>query len=453
MKRGLTDAQISAGIRQAKAEAKTIIIRDTGRTKGLQLVITSAGTASWSILYTPRGGNARKRLLLGRHAGSYGLVQARLDAGEHIAEIKRGGDPAVTREIEAAKVRDEAHQQRVKAEAIARRITVARLCELYFSHRDGEPGMEKVKRIVDHNVVPVIGTSIVEELRKRDLQRVVDEVVARGAATQARRVLEAFRPALRWAIDREYLAEGRESIWRGLQLPAKGEARERAISASEIAWLWKQCDAWEADEPNIARIVRLEILLGQRASEVCGMERSELSADRRTWTIPKERTKNGREHVLPLPPQARSIIEEALEATDKKQEQLFVGGRGAVARADTVAHRLADAIRDAKVEPFVQHDLRRTLATRMEEVGVAMATISEILNHVSAKAGSVTRKHYAHGDKTLPMRIALAKWQGIVELCIAGKDPFEIRSEDLDAAEARALAETKGSASRLRLVR
>lgn len=452
MKRGLTDAQISAAMRQAKAKAKTIIVRDTGRTKGLQLVITGNGTASWSLLYTPRGGTARKRLLLGRHAGNYGLVRARLDAGEHIAEIKRGGDPVVIRVIEAAKVRDEAQKQKAQAEALARRITVSRLCELYFAHRDGEPGMEKAKRIVDHDVVPVIGTTIVEELRKRDLQRVVDEVVARGAATQARRVLEAFRPALRWAIERDYLSEGREAIWRALQLPAKGEARERAISAAEIAWLWKQCDAWEKHEPNVARIVRLEILLGQRASEVCGMERSELSADRRTWTIPKERTKNARDHVLPLTPLARTIIEAALEAAKEKQEQLFVGGRGKVARADTVAHRLADAIRDAEVEPFVQHDLRRTLATRMEEAGIAMTTISAILNHVSAKAASVTSKHYAHGDKTLPMRIALAKWQGIVELCIAGKDPFEVRSEDLDAAEARALAEAKGSASRLKLV-
>ena len=451
MSKGLTDAQISSAIRRAKTDGEVIVMRDTGRTRGLQLVIQASGTATWSLLYTPRGGTTRKRLLLGRHEGRYGIVQARLDAGEHIAEIKRGGDPIVAREIEAAKARDEAHQRKTKAEALARRITVARLCELYFAHRDGQPGMEKAKRIVDHDVVPVIGTSIVEELRKRDLQRVVDEVVARGAATQARRVLEAFRPALRWAIDREYLAEGRESIWRGLQLPAKGEARERAITASEIAWLWKQCDAWADAEPNIARIVRLELLLGQRASEVCGMERTELSADRRTWTIPKERTKNGRDHVLPLPPLARSIIEEALEAADEAQEQLFVGGRGKVARADTVAHRLADAIRDAKAEPFVQHDLRRTLATRLEEVGVAMTTISEILNHVSAKAGSVTRKHYAHGDKTLPMRLALAKWQGVIERCIEGHDPFAVDVEDLDAAEARALAEVKGGAS-LRLV-
>lgn len=182
------------------------------------------------------------------------------------------------------------------------------------------------------------------------------------------------------------------------------------------------------------------------------MERTELSADRRTWTIPKERTKNGRDHILPLPPLARSIIEEALEAADEAQEQLFVGGRGKVARADTVAHRLADAIRDAKVEPFVQHDLRRTLATRMEEVGVSMTTISAILNHVSAKAGSVTSKHYAHGDKTLPMRLALVKWQAIVERCVAGDDPFAVDVRDVDAAEARVLAETKGRAGLLRIV-
>lgn len=83
---------------------------------------------------------------------------------------------------------------------------------------------------------------------------------------------------------------------------------------------------------------------------------------------------------------------------------------------------------------------------------MAMTVIETTLNHISAKSGSVTRKHYAHGDMTMSVRHALAKWQGLVELCRSGADPFEVRAEDIEAVETRALAETRGGKPMLRVV-
>ena len=94
------------------------------------------------------------------------------------------------------------------------------------------------------------------------------------------------------------------------------------------------------------------------------MRWSELDADAGTWTIPAERTKNGREHTLPLPPMAWNIIEAVPHMAHR--DYLFgIRGDGFRAWADGKAEldkRLGDT-----VAPFVLHDIRRTVATMMAE--------------------------------------------------------------------------------------
>jgi integrase len=477
---GLDEATIRAGLIQAKASGTIVVVSDAGRTPGLQLVITGKGTATWSLKFTPKGEAKVKRVKLGRHRQGFGLVQARLEAGVLRDGIAKGGNPAIEREQAAIRRREalaaakaEEAARKLASEAADRRITVKQLHVLYFDARGKDPGMTRMKQMIEFSVLPLLGTAVVETLRKSDVQRLMDDVKARGNATQCHRVLEAFRPMLKWAIDREYLRAEKQLIWRELAMPPKGDARERYLTAAEIAWLWNQCDQWNVTDPNRARIVRLDILLGQRSTETCEIELSELAADVMTWTIPGTKTKNGKPHVVPLPPLARSIIRTAVENakaegeaakekgdTDTPRGQfLFVGSRGAVARADDVAHDIASAILtwneahpQQPVDHFTAHDLRRTMATRLEETGTPMAVIEACLNHISGKSGSVTKKHYAHADKTMPVRHALAKWQGLVEQCISGGDPFAIRTEDIHAVEARALAEARGGRPNLAIV-
>lgn len=480
MARGLTDKDIAQGVRDAQTSGRTVILRDTGRTPGLQLVITSNGTASWSLLFTPKGEAKPVRLKLARHGSrddrgaAYGLVQARLEAGALRERIARGENPMVERQQAAIEERAKLDEMRAeeaarKAEAdrLARRMTVTKLAELYFAARANDRGMKRMRQMIEFSVLPVIGTRIVEELRKADIQRVMDEVAARGNATQPQRVLEALRPMLKFALEREYMPADRDGIWLKLRLPKRDEARERVLTAREIAWLWERTGEWLATDPTLARVIRLDMLLGQRSNEVCAIRFDEIAPDFMQWVLPPERTKNGKAHVLPLPPLARTVMREAVEAARSAErdpdapprEHVFIGERGAVWRADTVAHRLAAAIaawNDAhtndKVDPFVVHDLRRTMATRLQEAGIGMTVIGVALNHISAKKASVTTKHYAHGDMSLAVRAAMSKWQGLVEQCIAGSDPFSIRVEDIEAVERRALAEVRGGKPGLAIV-
>lgn len=468
-KQRLTDDEICKAITRSRAAGKGIILRDKGKTMGLQCVVSYGGAATFSLLYTPRGTDRPRRLKLGRLSQTYGVAQARLQVGRIRAEQADGLDPLVAREQEKARQREALAEQRAREEqrkaeedAAERRITVTKLSDLYFAARASASGMKRAMGMINYSVLPVIGSVVVEKLRKADVQRVIDEVVARGNSTQAHRVLEAFRPMFKWAIDVGYMTPEQGEPWKKLRLPAKGEPRERVLTAREIRWLWERCEEWAETDSKLSRIIKLDILLGQRSSETCEIEHDEVSADFLFWTIPGARTKNGKPHVVPLPPLARTVMQTAVEAIkyEKGRSHLFVGKRGAVARADDIAHDVAGAIAawnaehgdDDKIEPFTPHDLRRTMATRLEETGTPTPVIENCLNHITAKSGSVTRRHYAHGDQSLPKRRALTTWQALVEQCIAGGDPFEVRVEDIQAVEARALAEASGGKLNLRLV-
>ena len=139
------------------------------------------------------------------------------------------------------------------------------------------------------------------------------------------------------------------------------------------------------------------------------MRRDELSEDGAVWTLPAARTKNRRTHVVPLPPPARQII------TGAGGEGEFVfstNGRAPVAIGSKIKNRL-----DARMKvsaPWREHDLRRTCATGMAELGVAPHIVEAVLNHVSGHrsgvAGIYNRAAYAAEKKA-----ALELWAAHVK--------------------------------------
>jgi integrase len=453
----LTDGKIKAAIAKAASEERPIAVYDAGKTPGLELRANPGGRASWAYLYRPPGAKNRQRYRLGEYSTKFGLAEARRRAAELRDKRTAGVDPLAHRnQVQAAQLAAEAARKAKEAEE-ATRITVKQLVEVFLAAKADMPWVGRYRQILAYNVLPLLGVRVAATITRADVQQVVDTVGGRGAQVQARRAYEVTRAMLAWGVKRDYLAG---EPWRGVELPAKGEARTRVLTAGELRWVWELAGGWIASgkAANQGRVLRLLILTGRRSDEVNGMQRGDISRDLRTWTIPAVRSKNGKEHAVPMPPLARQILVEAMAAASKKH--LFVGERGAVARPDDLAHDLADAIRlynsgrpeDERMEAFTPHDLRRTVATGLESMGVPMTVISA-LNHISAKAASVTSKHYTHADLSAEIRIALTRWQATIERVLAGDDPFTVKPEDIDELEARALARGFGGAPHLRVVR
>lgn len=190
------------------------------------------------------------------------------------------------------------------------------------------------------------------------------------------------------------------------------KARDRTLKDEEIVAFWK---AAEQERPEFSAALKLLLLTGQRLSEVTDMRRSELSDDLTIWTIPGERTKNHKEHVVPLSPLARKILASTPAASDLVFS--VTGGRTPIIINTYLRDRLVAATGG---DGWRIHDLRRTCATEMARLKVEPHVIEAVLNHMSgpAKVGiaGIYNKWAYLPEKTA----ALARWATYVAGLIEG---------------------------------
>jgi integrase len=174
--------------------------------------------------------------------------------------------------------------------------------------------------------------------------------------------------------------------------------RERVLTDNELAAIWRATD----ETGTFAGIVRSLILTGQRREEMAGMAWAELSDDFSIWTIPANRTKNGMIHIVPLPEPTREL----LRATPQTNDLVFPGLKGAFS-----GWSKAKAALDARsgVGDWRLHDLRRTMATGLQRLGVRLEVTEQILNHVSGGRAGVVGICQRH-DFAEEKRAALAAW-------------------------------------------
>jgi len=216
------------------------------------------------------------------------------------------------------------------------------------------------------------------------------------------------RAAFAWAVKRA-MVPGNPFA----HLPvAKGVAkRQRVLSDSEIAEIWQ---ASGKSSLPYSTIIRLLILTGQRRGEVAGMTWSEISEDMATWTLPGERTKNGAAHTVPLSPSARDLLRVALpEGANKRHPNGSLALPGALgtpfagwskakrgldrAITDACAHAAGKAgTGRAPFVPWSVHDLRRTVATDLQRLGVRLEVTEAVLNHVSGSRGGIAGVYQRH---------------------------------------------------------
>jgi integrase len=174
-------------------------------------------------------------------------------------------------------------------------------------------------------------------------------------------------------------------------------SRERVLTQEELRKLW-----YALDEEKFGDIVRLLLLTGQRRNEVGKLQWSEIDLARRTIVLAPERTKNSRVHEVPLSAQALAI----LARLPRRNTTNFLWGKRGFSDWNGAKHELDQR---AGIADWHLHDLRRTTATGMAELGVQPHIIEAVLNHVSGHeagvAGIYNRARY-EGE----MRDVLQRW-------------------------------------------
>ena len=245
----------------------------------------------------------------------------------------------------------------------------------------------------------------IDQIKRADVVRVLDTIVADGAPTRANRALAAIKKLMNWCIDRGMIET---SPVAHLKPPAKETARERVLSDAELKTCWRMA---ELEGFPFAQCVQLMMLTGQRRGEVSGMRWSELDLEQGLWSLPSTRVKNSTAHIVPLAPLAVDI----LKSVPRFQNSDFVfttTGTTPISGFGRLKERLDAAFADAEDWRF--HDLRRTMATNMAMLRVAPHIIEAVLNHKSGIVSGVAAIYNRHAYLD-EKREALELWARKVE--------------------------------------
>jgi integrase len=434
----MTKALTAAGVARLRGTKDRVREIPDGGCTGLYLQVYSSGKKSWALRYRRPGDGRTAKLILGSVFDSAAddrepdLKKQEPEIGDHLSlgaahllvaklrnEINQGRDPG--RAHMAAK-RAIVSSDKFSGAALdfieqhARRKTrrwqdTARLLGL-SPNADGD-GLETIKKSLadrwrDKPVAEIDGDlihSIVDETREKGIPGLGRR--QNGASeSRARAMFAALSVMFGWLVDRRRL---RQNPCVGVARPETPKSRDRVLTDDEIVKFWRACD--QISKP-FGQLLKLLLLTGSRLNEVAGMRRSELSE--LTWIIPGERTKNHLTHVVPLPKIAADIL-----ATVSTEGELVFTTTGStpVSGWSKTKLRLDEAM---GIPPWRLHDLRRTCATGMAEIGIAPHIVEACLNHISgAKAG--VAGIYNRAAYAVEKKAALERWANHIEGLVSGR--------------------------------
>jgi integrase len=355
------------------------------------------GTPTYVVKFRIHG---RQRFVtLGKH-GHLTPDTARREAQKLLGQVAAGNDPAAA-----------------KAQAkLAAADTLNSVAQAYLDAQRPKlrpRSFVEIERYLLIDWAPLHGLPIASVTRRQIAQRINELATETGpvAATRARTALSAM---FNWALGEGYDIPANPVT--GTNKPATAQARERVLTQEELRAVWLACG-----DDDYGRIIRLLILTGQRREEIGAMTWGEITGD--VFTIPANRAKNHRENSLPLTPMALSLLPPRRNSTE------YVFGNGAAGFSSWSQGKAKLDAATGITTPFVTHDIRRSVATHLGELGVLPHIIETILNHVSGHRAGVAGiyNRARHSDA---VREALTKWSGELQRIIRPKSLTLVRAEN-----------------------
>ena len=383
--------------KMARAPKGKRIERFDSGADGLSLRITDRGTKTWNICYhfpDAQGRLKHHRYTIGPWP-AIGLAQARDAARMVKSRAKAGINPKAERATAQAAAKAEE-----QAEA---RKTFTTIAENYIALEcpDLRRGAE-TEAIIRRELLPPWGTRHTADIRRGDLTELTDCLRHAGSPMAARRVFETATRIFNWALDR---GDIKASPYAAMKPPVKKVVRDRALKEHEIKALWA---TWEAQAYPFGPLQQLLLLLGQRRSEVAEMLWPEIDPGKREWTIPAERSKSNREHIVPLPDAAVKILESLPHFTEGDYVFTTTAGRRPVSGFSKAKVRTDQMLvdQDAAIENWRVHDLRRTCRTGLASLGVPEIVSERVINHLPQGLVGIYNKHEYLTEKAE----ALTRW-------------------------------------------
>jgi integrase len=375
---------------------------------GLYVVVTPKGTISFRYNYRLNG--RQETLVLGRY-GPDGITLA--EARERLLAAKKlvseGKSPARQKSREMQKIRD--------AE------TFGAWADLWLKHYPMAESTRDMRRSVyERDLKEPFGRLKMTEISHEDLRALCDKIVARGAPATAVHAREVVHMVYRYALDRGHRYENPAELVRPTSI-ARFEPKDRALTPQEI-WLLYQYLERVSTAPTIRLAVKLLLLTMVRKSELTEATWDEVNFTLATWTIPAERMKRKRPHVVYLSRQALDIFV-ALKTCAGGSRYVLPSrydpdipmSKATLNQVTTLAWKAAQ--QDGQpLGKFCVHDLRRTASTLLHEAGYNTDWIEKCLAHEQKGVRAI----YNKAEYAEQRRIMLQDWADMIDRWVQG-DP------------------------------
>ena len=415
---------------QAKSTGKDQWITEDGpRGHGrFQGRITKSGDRLFYFRYTGSDGT-RTALPIGAYdpSGRAGLTlgEARARAGE-LSRLHQSGVVDVREHLDAeqrlleadraaAQARLDAEQERLRTEKaiVESRPTVKDLFERWASvdlirHKDG--GRE-IRRMFEKDVLPVIGTTPLEDVGKSHVTAVTDALLARGVPRMAKMIFSLVRQMFRFGVDRDLIKADPTATIRKAKIGGADVERDRVLSEDEIQQLALKIPASGITRSTEAAIW-ITLATCCRIGELLSAHWEDIDVNRRTWRIPPENSKNKKPHTISLSDfamihfnQLREISgttpwcypnRNGTQAVCTKTITKQLGDRQRLDKAPMSRRAKEDYASSLSLPggKWTPHDLRRTGATMMVSLGVLPEVAERCLNHLEQnKVKRIYQRH------------------------------------------------------------
>jgi len=399
-------------IERLKADSTRDIGDDS--TTGLYLRVTPAGRRTWRYRYSIKG---RIHIITIGSWPDTGLAAARREAATLKARVANGEDPS-------------ADLQRAQAKKRAM-PTVSEFVPEYMK-RHAKPNKKSWKQdqqIIERWIEPRIGRLKMDDVSRRDIVAILDDVRDTGATRQPGKVLAVARMLFKVAIQRGIL-DATPCLYIE---EAQPDAPQHAMTEEQVKHWWQSTgEAIESADPAIhkptALALRLLLLTGQRPGEVANMVRDELHLESKFgpyWLIPGERRKKGRAksgkpHAVALEPLAVKTIRRAMALSGS--DNLFEAPAGGPIRTDTHMAKSLARVFDGQDNHPTGHWARHTVATELGEMGIDEYNIGRVLGHGSKTVtGTVYINRRINEPALRAQRKLLCAWENRLNEIVTGK--------------------------------
>lgn len=373
---------------------------DTGIT-GLALKVTPKGKKTFLVQYRPGGrGTPTRKMFIGPY-GDVTLHKAQTEARRILGLRAEGRDPAL--EKQQAKHRNISNKFADVAD------------DFLAKHASQNRTVAETTRILKRDILPKWGKRSVHDITMRDVNDLLDAVVARGSSVMANRLLATLRKFFNWCISRGIITA---SPCAGIGAPSREKTRDRTLTDEELISIINTAKKMGG---AFGSIIQMLILTTQRRNEVSKMTWDELDLDNGQWEIPSSRTKNEKPHTVHLSEQAIAVVS---GITNIGSFVFTSNGKTPFSGFSKSKKRLDEL---SGVTEWRLHDIRRTVVSRMAKLGIAPHVADKILNHQSGTISGVAAVYQRHAFLD-ERRKALDAWGSFVQSLLSGSSPDNVIS-------------------------